>query len=160
MAAKNETWLIVLIVIVAGVLIALSFTRNRSDKQAQVPVTIAADAGNVQNIKNIKPDHSSADMQKISGAKLVPAIVEMPKTVVSRDAFAVQVFSFKEKGRADAALKLLKDKGYTAYIMMSDLGPRGIFYRVRVGSFASEAEAKKNLGTISKDFNSGIIVSE
>ncbi len=154
MAAKNETWLIALIVLVAGVLIVLSFSRNKPEKQVPAPVAVAAD------IKNIKPDHSTADMQKISAAKPAPAIVEMPKTVVSRDAFAVQVFSFKEKGRADAALKLLKDKGYTAYIMMSDLGPRGVFYRVRVGSFASEAEAKKNLENISKDFKSGIIVSE
>ncbi len=154
MAAKNETWLIALIVIIAGVLIALSFTRNKPEKQALAPVAAVAD------VKNIKPDHSTADMQKISAAKPVPAIVEMPKTVVSRDAFAVQVFSFKEKGRADASLKQLKDKGYAAYIMMSDLGPRGVFYRVRVGSFATEAEAKKNLETINKDFKSGIIVSE
>jgi len=152
MAAKNETWLIALIVIVAGVLVALSFTRNKAAMQAP--------AGTVADVKNIKPDHSAADMQKISATQPSAAIVEMPKTVFSREAFAVQVFSFKEKGRADAALKLLRDKGYTAYIMMSDLGPRGVFYRVRVGSFASEAEAKKSLEAISRDFKSGIIVSE
>ena len=45
-------------------------------------------------------------------------------------------------------------------VMMSDLGPRGVFYRVRVGSFATEGEAEKSLEAVSKDFKSGIIVAE
>ena len=108
----------------------------------------------------IKPSHSKADMKDIAAVKRISAIVEEPKAFTPKEAFAIQVFSFKEKARADASLKLLKDKGYQAYIMMSDLGPRGGFYRVRVGSFATDAEAKKNLEMVQKDFNSGIIVRE
>ena len=77
-----------------------------------------------------------------------------------KSAFAIQVFSFKDKVRADAALKQLKDKGYPAYVMMSDLGPRGVFYRVRVGSFVTEGEAEKSLEAVARDFKSGIIVAE
>ena len=152
MAAKNETWLIVVIVVIAGVLIALSFTKDRSSQPAS--------GGVVSQAKEIKPDHTVADMEKIAASKPQSAVVEASKGVINKAAFAVQVFSFKEKTRADASLKQLKDKGYSAYVMMSDLGPKGIFYRVRVGSFATEEEAKKNLESVTKDFKSGIIVAE
>lgn len=152
MAAKNETWIIAVIVIIAGVLIALSFTKNTTTSQP------AASAGSPAS--EIKPDHSAADMQKIAETKLAPAMVEEPKTTVMKAGLAIQVFSFKDKMRADAALKQLKDKGYPAYVMMSDLGPRGVFYRVRVGSFATEGEAQKSLEAVTRDFKSGIIVTE
>ncbi|MFH0753041.1 MAG: SPOR domain-containing protein [Candidatus Omnitrophota bacterium] len=153
MAAKNETWLIVVIVLIAGGLIALSFSKNKSGEQVSVPP--AADMAN-----KIKQDHDEADMPKIAAVKPVSAVVEMPKAVFPKEAFAVQVFSFKDKVRADRALNMLKDKGYSAYILMSDLGERGVFYRVRVGSFANEEEARKNLEAVVRDFNSGIIVAE
>jgi DedD protein len=154
MAAKNETWLIVVIVLIAGVLIALSFTKDK----AKVPAASSTAAVAVQG--TIKPDHTPEDMQKIAEVKPEAAMVEQPKTTIATPAFAIQVFSFKDKMRADAALKQLKDKGYPAYIMMSDLGPRGIFYRVRIGSFATDEEARKSLEGVTRDFKSGIIVSE
>jgi cell division septation protein DedD len=55
---------------------------------------------------------------------------------------------------------MIKEKGYPGYIMMSDLGARGVFYRVRVGSFATEEQARKNLEAVTRDFKSGIIVAE
>jgi cell division septation protein DedD len=54
----------------------------------------------------------------------------------------------------------LKEKGYKAYILVSDLGARGIWYRVRVGPFTDEAEARKTLESITQEFKSGIIVTE
>jgi cell division septation protein DedD len=155
MAAKNETWLIVVIVLIAGVLIALSLTKNKSNDQAAAPVTVTATAVNA-----IKQDHNAADMEKIAATKPVSAVVEVPQPVITKEAFAVQVFSFKDKARADAALKMIKEKGYPGYIMMSDLGARGVFYRVRVGSFATEEQARKNLEAVTRDFKSGIIVAE
>ena len=151
MAVKNETWIILVIVVISGVLIALSLTKNKPREQMPAAVS-QADV--------IKPDHTAADMKKIAETKSPAAMVEAPKTTVVKAAFAVQVFSFKDKVRADAALKQLKDKGYPAHVMMSDLGPRGVFYRVRVGSFATEGEAEKSLEAVSKDFKSGIIVAE
>lgn len=152
MVAKNETWIIVVIVLIAGVLIALSFTKNRSPEPALTPVAAQTSL--------IKPDHTAADMREIAAVKPAPSMVEQPKTTVVKSAFAIQVFSFKDKERAEASLKQLKEKGYPAYVMMSDLGPRGVFYRVRVGSFTTEGEAEKILGSVNKDFKSGIIVSE
>jgi len=150
MAVKNETWIILVIVLISGVLIALSFTKNKP----QGP------SAGISRTDAIKPDHTAADMQEIAAVRPSEAMVEEPKTTVVRAAFAVQVFSFKDKVRADAALRQLKDKGYPAYVMMSDLGPRGVFYRVRVGSFATEGEAEKSLEAVAKDFKSGIIVAE
>ena len=85
----------------------------------------------------------------------------MPLQVLPpKDSFAVQVYSFKDKARADAAIEKLKAKGYKSYIMVSDLGARGVWYRVRVGSFGTEEEARTELDAITVDFKSGIIVTE
>lgn len=150
MAVKNETWIIAVIVLIAGVLIALSFTKSKGGDLA----------GGVPAAGSIKPDHTTGDMRQIAATRPASAVVEVSQVTRSREAFAVQVFSFKDQVRADAALRQLKEKGYPAYTMMSDLGPRGVFYRVRVGSFATEDEAKKSLEAVTRDFKSGIIVSE
>ncbi len=177
MAVKSEVWLTVVIVAVAGILLALSLTREKPAAPAPVAVPAAVQSAPVAAITAtalpagtpvgaIKPVHEAPAAEKAPAVEKAPAahaasgIVTMPNAVKARDAFAIQVFSFKDKVRADASLKLLKNKGYPAYMMMSDLGPRGIFYRVRVGSFTSEDEAKKNLESVHRDFKSGIIVAE
>jgi cell division septation protein DedD len=86
-----------------------------------------------------------------------PAIVTSP--VGGEEAgYAVQVYSFKDQGRANAALLTLKDKGFNAYIEMSDLGPTGVWYRVRIGGLGNEVQAQEMLETIRKNFNSGILI--
>ncbi|MDE1921593.1 MAG: SPOR domain-containing protein [Candidatus Omnitrophica bacterium] len=74
------------------------------------------------------------------------------------EGFSIQVYSFQDKTRAQAALQSLKDGGFKAYLVMSDLGPKGIWWRVRVGGIADEAAATKCLEKIRKDYNSGFII--
>ena len=183
----KDTWFIVVLVVIAAIFAVLAFSKEKtlapSSVARDVPAldkvaTVAAPAEPVAVEKKeepsaiqatptvsaapvgIKAEHPAADIKKIPAKKPAPSVVMPPKEVVSKDAFAVQVYSFKEKARAEAALRALKDKNYTAYIMVSDLGERGIWYRVRVGTFTSEADALKALESITKNFKSGIIVTE
>jgi cell division septation protein DedD len=149
MAVRNETWLVALIVVLAGILLVMSLAKQGP----QAPSSVTASV-------ELKPAHATAPDKAVAAVRPVSGVVEEPKVDLPRDTFAVQVFSFKEKARAEVGLKMLKDKGYPAYVMMSDLGPRGIFYRVRVGSFTTDEEARKNLESVIRDFKSGIIVSE
>ena len=161
MAADNSKgmWLIVLLVIVAGVFAVMSFTREKPKAVPASTSDVLADK-TVKSPTPLKQAHSAEDQQAVAAVKVQPAIVEAPKVITSRESFAIQVYSFKDKVRADAALEKLKAKGYKAYVMVSDLGARGIWYRVRVGSFTNEAEAKGVLETIVAEFKSGIIVTE
>ena len=163
---SKEIWLIVLLVIVAVFFAVMAFTKEKPkapevkppDMLAMAPAAPAA-MQPAQPVA-IKPDHSVQDQAAVAAVKPVSAIVEMPQQVPSKLTLAVQVYSFKEKLRADAALAKLLGKGYKAYIMVSDLGVRGIWYRVRVGTFGTEEEAHKALENITSDFKSGIIVTE
>ena len=72
--------------------------------------------------------------------------------------FTIQVYSFQDRNRAEGALQALKNNGYHAFLVMSDLGEKGVWYRVRVGGIADKAAARKMLDKIRKDYNSGVIL--
>lgn len=167
----KDTWFIWALVIVAGVFAYMAFNGTKPKEQMvpvkaalveKAPAAVPAPAENPAPppVAGIKPDHTATDMQEIAANKPAESVVVAPQPVSPTRKFAVQVYSFKEKARAEAALQALKDNNYKAYIMVSDLGSRGTWYRVRVGSFANEAEAQKSLESITKEFKSGIIVAE
>jgi cell division septation protein DedD len=58
-------------------------------------------------------------------------------------AFTVQVRSSPNEADARASAETLKSAGFDAYVARADLGARGVWYRVRVGRFASRDEAQK-----------------
>ena len=137
----------VLVLVAAGaVILFLSLKQNNPSSNNKVVM---------QEVFDQKPATGSPVVQKDPVPS--PAIVTSP--VQGKEAgFAVQVYSFKDEKRADAALENLKSKGFKAYIEISDLGEKGTWYRVRIGSLENEAEAKAMLETIRKNFKSGIIV--
>lgn len=57
--------------------------------------------------------------------------------------YALQVGSYQQVAEANAAVQKWKGKGYPAYLMIADIPDRGRWYRVRLGGFASRAEANK-----------------
>jgi cell division septation protein DedD len=161
----NEWWLIVLVVVVAiGAFFILSNSKmqpteipsSTPDILAETPKPVV----NVVSSSDVKTDHAAADQSEASSVKPVASVVSPIQTLPSKESFAVQVNSFKDKARADVQLEKIKAKGLKAYIMASDLGARGVFYRVRAGSFATEVEAKEALEVILTNFKSGIIVTE
>ena len=72
--------------------------------------------------------------------------------------YAVQVYSFQDKTRAEKALEDLRSKGYQAFLVVSDLGEKGTWYRVRVGGIADEKGAQAMLENVRKNYKSGFIV--
>jgi cell division septation protein DedD len=154
-------WLILVVVVVAVVFVVLSFTKEkRSGPAGDVLADKSAISTDQPQDSSIKPSHTRADQTRLAGVKPVEAVVIPPQQVSPVETLAIQVYSFKDQSRADSALQKLKDKGFKAYILVSDLGARGIWYRVRVGPFTNEEEAMKTLGSITQEFKSGIIVTE
>ena len=72
--------------------------------------------------------------------------LEMPTFVLDtgdRDALAytIQVKAFREEPQAQAYLDQLRQGGYDAWLVQSDLPDQGVWWRVRVGRFATMTEA-------------------
>ena len=86
-----------------------------------------------------------------------PAIITSPEKGLEAG-FSVQVYSFQDRARAEKALEDLKSANFKAFMEVSDLGEKGMFYRVRIGPLADEAQAKAILEEVRKDYKSGIII--
>jgi DedD protein len=75
--------------------------------------------------------------------------------------YTVQTASYQEKEMAEDEVRRLKKRGYAAFISSSQLPGKGIWYRVRLGSFSNKAAAEKLQKTIhAKEGISPIILLE
>lgn len=125
-----------------------------------VPAVLVA-AGFIIFFSSIKHNNTSSRkvvMQEVFNQKPSAAIVASPEHG-QEAGFAVQVYSFQNQKKAEAALADLKNGGYNhAYITVSDLGEKGVWYRVRIGGLENETQARALLETIRKNYNSGFMI--
>ncbi|UCD33400.1 MAG: SPOR domain-containing protein [Desulfobacterales bacterium] len=70
----------------------------------------------------------------------------------------IQVASLKDPKKADRMVADLKKKGYPAYRSIGKIPGKGVWYRVRVGSYKSKTEANSILGRLHKDNVKAIVV--
>lgn len=150
---KNSWWIYALLA--AGVvIIAVSLRAGKSQTQQGVvlsdifhqQVTQSTESGNTS------PDHPAK-------ADPVPPMALVTSPQNGRETgFTIQVYSFQDKNRAETARQGLKNNGYQAFIVISDLGEKGVWYRVRVGNIPDAASAHKMLDDIRKAYNSGFIL--
>jgi len=75
-----------------------------------------------------------------------PPIAEKTTSRPEANGFTVQVASHSLRSEADALKSKLVSKGYNVHIVESNLGDKGIWYRVRVGK-RLEQEAAKELAS-------------
>jgi len=55
----------------------------------------------------------------------------------ARGRFTLQLSSFQDRSEAEAFLTAIKSAGYQPYLTEADVGGKGTFYRVRLGSYRS-----------------------
>lgn len=87
--------------------------------------------------------------QEISGSGELYRIIEndmrINKTIYyDGKNYNVQVSSWRNRFKAEQEVKRLRKEGYDAFVLIANLPEKGgIWYRVRIGSFKSEEEAKE-----------------
>ena len=81
----------------------------------------------------------------------VPAPAGSAPSVVTGK-FVIQVASFQDKKKADAAAEALGKQGHIAAIETKDLGAKGVWHRVYVDGFATKEEAQGRLNDVKKDY--------
>ena len=149
---KNTWW--ILLLIVAGVVI---YFLSYHAPKPQADQGMALNDIFHQQILRTESGNASAVTPK--KADPVPAMAIVTTPVNGQETgFTIQVYSFQDKNRAETALQVLKNSGYQAVLIVSDLGEKGVWYRVRVVGIADEASARKMLDEIRKAYNSGFIL--
>jgi cell division protein FtsN len=93
-------------------------------------------------LKTEKPEPARArsSEQTLQTARQEPAA----KTAVTGNIrYTLQLASYPDKIMAEGDVKKMKERGYAAFIVSSDIEGKGIWYRVRVGSFSNKGSAEK-----------------
>ena len=72
--------------------------------------------------------------------------------------FTIQVAALKDPKLADNLVAKLKKKGYPAYRSIGKIPGKGIFYRIRIGSFKNRADAGSTFNRLKKENIKAIIV--
>jgi cell division septation protein DedD len=62
--------------------------------------------------------------------------------------YTVQTASFQERAMAEDEVKRLKQRGFSAFIVSSEMPGKGVWHRVRIGSFSNRGAAEKIQKTI------------
>jgi cell division protein FtsN len=86
---------------------------------------------------------------------------ESRETVAATESFFVQVASFQEEATAEGLRKRLAKKGYPVQVVPVEIAKMGLWYRVRLGSFATreEAEAAQKRVTVEEHIEGTKVVS-
>ncbi|MDH4204910.1 MAG: SPOR domain-containing protein [Desulfobacteraceae bacterium] len=80
------------------------------------------------------------------------------KASQNNNKFTIQIASLKDSGIADKLVGRLKKGGYPAYRSIGKVPGKGIWYRVRVGTFNSRSEAGPMLKRLKEEKMDAIIV--
>src|ERR1039458_6440893 len=124
----KNTWWIFLLIAAGGVILFLTLLPQKTQTDQGV---VLNDIFHQQIARTESGNSTSLPLKK---ADPVPPMAIVTSPVDGHEAgFTIQVYSFQDKNRAETALQTLKNSGYQAFLIMSDLGEKGIWYRIRVG---------------------------
>jgi DedD protein len=125
----------------------------------------------VQSAPKEKRIEIKVEKEAPSPVKPKQAVSNKPQTSAKKESarastsvklrYTVQTASYQEKEMAEDEVKRLKKRGYAAFISSSQLPGKGIWYRVRLGSFSNRSAAEKLQKTIhAKEGTSTIVLIE
>ncbi len=121
-------------------------------KQIKKPLPTATDLKRKK--RNTREKVSSVD----SSPQGLPA--EPGAGVETEKKITIQVASLKDPEAADRMVAKLKDRWYPAYRSVAEIPGRGVWYRVRIGSFRRKAEAQSTLERLKKDKIDGVLLPQ
>ncbi len=154
----KDAWPIWTLIIGGVLVIALAVNQNKAEKEAVSVGELLRQDSRVLASYPVDPAGSKA-ADALEDPVSSPAIVASPEPG-NQGIYAIQLYSFKDQSRADDMIKQLSEGGISAYVQMSDLGAKGIWYRVRTGSFDTTEKAQAMLAEIRKQHKESIVVKE
>jgi cell division septation protein DedD len=126
-----------------------TFYKTLTDKSDK---TVSIDLKPKPAKEELKPVKQQATVE---APKTIPvsSVPKQPQTQAKREPtaasttaklrYTVQTGSYPEREMAEEEVKRLKKRGFAAFIVSSELPGKGVWHRVRLGSFSSRAAAEK-----------------
>ncbi len=102
---------------------------------------------------------SSVSKNTVTAPK-AETVAAVKKSAENNKDFTIQVAALKDQKVADTLVAKLKKKGYPAYRSMGKVPGKGIFYRIRIGSFKNRADADITFNRLKKENIKAIIVQK
>jgi cell division protein FtsN len=96
--------------------------------------------------------------KKIVTAPKAKTAAAVRKSAEDNKKFTIQVAALKDSKVADTLVAKLKKRGYPAYRSMGKVPGKGIFYRIRIGSYKNRADAGIIFNKLKKEKIKAIIV--
>ncbi len=123
-----------------------------ASKQPQKPLPMATD------LERKNRDTRAKVHAVDSSSKGPPA--ESASGAETEKKITIQVASLKDPKVADRMVARLKDKWYPAYRTVAKIPGKGVWYRVRIGSFRGKVEAQSTLERLKKDKIDAILLPQ
>ena len=129
---------------------------EKPDKADKAPVVAVEDSSDEDGKAEAKPPVEVA--KKLEAKKSEPAATARPQALpaarpqvvqqsaakkpdVTASHFTLQLSAFPDKADADEFMRKIQSAGYKPFLVASEIPGKGIFFRVRVGDYASRQAA-------------------
>lgn len=174
-------------IIVLGVVAVILFVFNFQAKKDMVPVNHILPEGEVgqstpieyEFVDQAAEDAQLAIQETASGVAATSGVTAKAKAVgqpgvstvksptakapggsdLAKGKYTIQVMAAKNKVGIEAEVKKMSQQGHPAYMVTKDLGEKGVWYRIYVGSFSTKAEADQYLAKIKAAHKNAFVVS-
>jgi cell division septation protein DedD len=141
----------------------LEFYEALKKKTAPPPVKPAEG----EKSKKVKPSErkASPSEKKVLAEKMqrAPTEKKAPKDSAKKKSngkLTIQVAALKDDKVAQQLVDRLKKKGYSAYRASVNIPGKGVWYRIRIGSYQTRADAARTLKRLKKDGLDGFLVKK
>jgi cell division protein FtsN len=104
-----------------------------------------------------KPE-PAASPQKKKPTKQKEKVAAVAQTNAAGPIYTIQAASVKDPKDADRLVQKLKKRGYPAYRVIGKIPGKGIWFRVRIGTYKSKSEALSMMNKLKKDGLKPILV--
>ena len=124
--------------------IKLENRQTNAESQKTAPVPPASEEKRIE-INFGKEASSPARPDQAAQKQLQPAAKRehIAASPGAKLRYTVQTASYQEREMAEDEVKRLKKRGFAAFIVSSELPGKGVWHRVRLGSFSNRAQAEK-----------------
>ena len=124
-------------------------------KVAERPVEKPAEKASAPAKTANKSQSSEPAQQKTPPKEKTVAVA---KTNTTGPTYTIQAAAVRNARDADRLIQKLKKRGYPAYRTIGKVQGKGIWFRVRVGSYKSKSEARRTLDQLKKEGHKPILV--
>ena len=117
---------------------------STSEASAQPPLTVPVDQPKPADAPPAAANATTpANPAATADQNAAPPLASVSQVTDNQGKHALQAMASPNEGEANSFVERLKTAAIPAYVVRADLGSHGIWYRVRIGRFATPEEAQR-----------------